>query len=109
MANETDNGAKLTQLLGFDAAKEPGITNDVFSAALKEINEERALKGKARAKEVLAKAMELRQQMVKHRRDFEKQYSKFDKDLGKLIRQIEAGINGQPVPEEPEEQQAPTT
>lgn len=49
--------------------------------------------------------MELRQQMSKLQKDFQKQYAKFDKDLGKLIRQMDAGINGRPAPEEPEEQQ----
>lgn len=103
--SDQDNGARLAQLLEFDPGKEPGITKDAFADVLKELAEERREKAKAKAREVIVKASELRKKMVAARREFDKQEAAFNKELGKLLGQLQAAVNGKPQPPEGQEDQ----
>jgi len=89
-------GERLQELLGFDAAKKGTLTSELFGEVVKEIQEERQKEAKARAKEHLVKAMQLREQMEKARKDFEGQYKKFEKELGNILNQIQGILTGKP-------------
>lgn len=93
------NTEKLIELMTFDPVKQPGLTSGLFSEVLKEITDERAKEGKAKAKELLVKAMDLRRQMSKAEKDFNNQKQKFDKELGKFLNQINGMLSGK-APEE---------
>jgi vacuolar-type H+-ATPase subunit I/STV1 len=97
------NAEKLQKMLGFDPDKKTNITQDALSEAVKEINEERIKEVKARAKELLIKAMQLREQKVKLDREYNQQSGKFDKELGKILKQIEGALSGKSQDEIDEE------
>lgn len=97
--NKGWNAEKLQKLLGFDPDKRNNITQDALSEAVKEINEERIKEVKVRAKELLVKAMQLREQKVKLDREYNQQSAKFDKELGKILKQIEGALSGKSAEE----------
>lgn len=68
--NKKTNSDKLAEMLEFDAAKRPTLTQELFGEVVKEIKEERAKDAKVKAKEQLVKAMQLREQMAKTAKDF---------------------------------------
>lgn len=103
MSDKKDTGERLEKLVGFDAAKHPSITNEVFKEVLADLHKERAEKAKAQATEQIRKALELREKMVKAEREFNKQKQKFDQELGKLLNRLEAQLNGSGGAEEQEE------
>ena len=92
------NADRLQKVLGFDAAQANAGSADAFKDALAEINEERRVEGKAKAKELLKKAMELRSKQDKARKEFEAAAAKFEKELGQLLKTIEAMANGNNTP-----------
>lgn len=94
------NANKLEQIVGFDAAKKPGVSKDVFKEVLDEILEERKQKAKVAAKEQLTKALNLREQMATARKKFDQEWEKSDKELGKVVGQLFAALNGGPPPAE---------
>jgi DNA replication protein DnaD len=94
------NGERLQEMLGFDPVGKAGLTQDLFSEVVKEIQEERTKEAKAKAKEYLIKAMQLREQMEKAKRDFDTQYKKFEKELGKVLNQIQGILTGKEEGEE---------
>jgi hypothetical protein len=94
MTQDNDLISQLTTLLQFDPIKEPGITPDAFSEVLAEIARDRQEKAKAKAREVITKAVELRKQMANARREFEKQEREFNKELGKLLNHLQTAVNG---------------
>lgn len=94
------NSNRLEQLIGFDAAKGPSVTQDVLTEVLNEIKEERKQKAKVQAKEQLVKALTLREQMAQARRKFEAEWEKSDKELGKVVNRLHAVLNGKPAPDE---------
>ena len=97
------NANRLEELVGFDAAKAPSVTQDVFKEVLDEILEDRKQKAKVQAKEQLIKALTLREEMAKARRKFEAEWEKSDKELGKVVNKLHAVLNGRPAPTETEE------
>jgi hypothetical protein len=100
--NKATNSEKLASLLEFDAAKRPTLTQELFGEVVKEIKEERAKDAKAKAKEQLVKAMQLREQMSKAEKDFNGQKQKMEKELGKVLNQIQGILSGK-CPEENQE------
>lgn len=103
MADEKKaNSEKLTEMLEFDAAKRPTLTQELFGEVVKEIREERVKDAKVKAKEQLVKAMQLREQMSKAEKDFNSQKQKMEKELGKVLNQIQGILSGK-CPEENQE------
>lgn len=92
----------LKEMLGFDPTVELSVSGNVLGEAIKEIQEERALKVKAKAKEQLLKAIDLQTKMKVAKRNFEKEAKKFDKELGKVMKALEAMSKGEEVPPEEE-------
>lgn len=96
----TPNSDKLLELLGFDGAKNPAITDGVFGEALADIKADRDKLAKEEAKKLLAQAIELRKQMAEAKKTFEGQTRKFDKELGRVIAKLVAQAGGgTPAPE----------
>jgi hypothetical protein len=89
-------------MLKFDAAKRPTLTQELFGEVVKEIQEERAKDAKAKAKEQLVKAMQIREHMAKAEKDFSSQKQKMEKELGKILNQIQGILSGK-CPEESQE------
>lgn len=102
---KASSGTKLQELLGFDPTKKGTLTADLFSEVVKEIADERHKEAKARAKEHLVKAIQLREQMAKARKDFDAQDKKFEKELGKALNQIQGILSGKNPDEEKEEKE----
>lgn len=88
------NSDKLNSILEFDAAKRPTLTQELFGEVVKEIREERAKDAKAKAKEQLVKAMQIREGMAKAEKDFNNQKQKMEKELGKVLNQIQGILSG---------------
>lgn len=106
MADQTE---RLVSLAGFDPAKQPKVTEQIFKEVMSDIQKERADKAKAKARELIVKALDLREQMAKAEREFAQQKAKFEKELGKILNQLEQDLNqaagGQPPVEEEEQPQ----
>ncbi len=102
MSEQKTNVEKLADMLEFDPAKRPTLTQDVFSEVLKEIKEERAKVAKTQGKELIVKAMALRESMAKAKKTFEAEYNKNEKELGKIINQIQSNLSGK-APDETQE------
>jgi Mn-containing catalase len=92
------NVQSLREVLKFDPTVE-ALNNEIFAEALKEITEERNKKIKAKAKEQLLKAMELNEKMKKLKKQTDDEMKKFDKELGKIMRQIKATMEGKSAEE----------
>ena len=97
-----NNRERLSSMVGFDPAKHPQVTDDVFKKVMKDIKEERAEKAAEKAKGLLEQAFALSGQMAKAASDFKRQEKKFDKELGKLINRLESELKGGPPPVEEE-------
>jgi len=91
---------ELSNVLGHNPTKEPGITKDAFAEILTELQAERKEKAKVKARETVVKAVELAKQMSKARREFEKIEAGFNKELTQLLGQLRSAVNGQPAKEE---------
>lgn len=89
---------KLQDLLGFDPLKDT-TTNGILTAAISELKKEREETAKVKAKETLLKAIDIAQKMNQLKRDFDKEMAKQEKQLGELMRKLNASANGQPVEE----------
>jgi len=101
MSNNTE---KLLQITGFDPAKKPSITNNILKKAMAELEAARENEALDRARDILKKAVELRQQAFKAEQDFNRNKKKFEDELGKLISQLHAALEpGQEVAPETEE------
>lgn len=98
------SGAKLQELLGFDPTKRGTLSANLFSEVVKEIADERHKEAKARAKEHLVKAIQLREQMAKARKDFDAQDKKFEKELGRVLSQIQGILSGNDSPSPDDEE-----
>jgi hypothetical protein len=94
---------KLINILSFDPTKEPRPSGDVLKNVLAKLKEEQSKKAEAAAEVQLRKAIELQTSFTKVSRDFENAKKKFEKELGGIIRQIEAALAGKEVPPEQEE------
>lgn len=103
MSNEQGTGEKLKSLLGDEHTKAARVTKDVFKEALAEVNAERYQQAKARAKEVIAKAIELQKQRNQLDATHKKAMKKFDEDLSKLLKEIENFTKDAPVTESTED------
>ena len=93
------NVQKLNDLLGYDPIKS---ASPVFTEVAAELAKERAEEGKKRAKELILKAIELRRAFDSKEREFRKLQEKFDKELGQIMRQIDAAQRGAEAPVEAE-------
>ena len=98
--SDKNTAERLEKLVGFDAAKHPSVTREVFQEVLEDLQKERAEKAKVAATEQIRKALELREKMVKAEREFNKQKEKFDKELGKLLSRLENQLGGGSAEEE---------
>ena len=79
---------RLQDILGFDPVKSTGGTG-VLGEALAEIQKERAEKNKAKASDLIKKAIECCEKMDEARKQFEGAMNKSEKELNKLISSIE--------------------
>jgi hypothetical protein len=95
--------AKLTDLLGFDPGKKDQITSEAFKEVVAEIQAERQKSIKEKAKAQLLRAMEMRDQKQKTDNEYHAASKKWDKEMGKVLRGIEAMLTGKPVEEDKEE------
>lgn len=95
MAVETQNTKALNELLGPIAAQA-----GVLQSAIAEVAKEDAEARKTKAKELIRQAIGFGQQMDRAKRDFNAQVAKFDKELGKVLRQINAMADGKEPTEE---------
>lgn len=92
MADDSKNVGRLDTLF------EPHEKKlDILGEALKEISEERAEKRKDAAKELLRKALDLKDQKERGRKEFEGKSRKFDKELGKVMNRLENMAKGRPL------------
>ncbi len=89
---------RLESIVGFDAAKPFRLGSEAFAEVLKELTKERADVAKGKAKELLSKALSLRESAAKAEREFLAAKKKFDKELGKLVAGIQSIVDGKPVP-----------
>lgn len=96
---------KLNSLLGFDSGKKDQITSDAFKEVVAEIQLERQRVVKEKAKVQLLRAIEMRDQKEKMDREYVQQSKKWDKEMGKLLRGIEAMLNGKPIVEDEEKKE----
>ena len=94
---------KLTAVLGFDPAKKPSATGELMKEVLEEVGKERREQAKARAKELLTKAMNLREEFARADKTYNDAKGKFQKELGKMLRGIEALTKGEEPPAEQDE------
>lgn len=92
----TTPAARLTTALGFDPTKNTASA-EVFKAALSRVTAKRAEAQEAEAVVLIEKAIALQGEMAKQERAFAAQKAKFDKELGKLLRTIEAMSKGAEV------------
>lgn len=99
----TTGADRLTALLGYDPGKGVGITKDAFQSVLDDLQKERSDESRAKAKELLKKAIELRKQQHALRVEFVKKDAAADKELNKLVNQLESAVNGTPPPAAAEE------
>lgn len=90
---------KLTQVLGFDPAKQPAPTKELLSEALGEITQERTKKAKDRAKELLTRLIGLREEFAKAQQAFRKAEDQFQKEVAKVLRSVEALTRGEAEPD----------
>lgn len=104
--NDQSPAAKLTTLLGFNAARKSlPVTQEIFKEVLSEVTDERRKAAKGQVKELLTKAMDLHSQAAVAEKKFNQEKAKFEKELGKLINQIQSLIAGK-EPEETTDQPA---
>ena len=88
----SSNVEKLVELAGFDPVKRPSVTDDILKEALKELQEARRVQALDKARELIKKAVELREQVHKAEQEFNKQKKKFEDELGKLLSQLRTGV-----------------
>lgn len=67
---------------------------DILSEALDEISKERADKRKEAAKELIRKALDLKEQKDKNKKEFEGKDKKWEKELGKVMSRLERMAQG---------------
>lgn len=97
------NVQKLAEVLKFDPTVE-SFNGDILAEALKEITEERNKKIKVKAKEQISRAMELNSNMKKLKNQADAEIKKFDKELGKIMNQIRATMEGKTIEEATDEE-----
>ena len=95
-----DNAKRLADLVGYDPAKKPSASKEVFAEVLADLKKERDAKAREAVKVQLAEAIQLREQMHKAESEFNKQKQKFDSQLGKLLNSLENSLNGRPQQEQ---------
>jgi len=88
MSDKPSNSEKLVQLVGFDPTRKPTLKDSILKDVIGELDKERQDEARAKAREILRKAVELHQQVHKLKQEFEKQTRKFDEELGKLLNQL---------------------
>ena len=94
MGHETKNTGRLDEMLKPHEKK-----LDVLKEALDEVSQERAEKRKDAAKELIRKALDLKEQMNKAKQQFDGQAKKWDKELGKVMNRLQNMANGRPLNE----------
>jgi negative regulator of genetic competence, sporulation and motility len=106
MADKVSPTERLVGLAGDDVLKRPKVTEEIFKEVMSEIRKERSDKAKAKARELIVKALDLQEQMEKAEKEFRSQKAKFEKELGKILNQLENDLNqaagGQPPAQEEE-------
>lgn len=95
---------KLTKLLGFDPAKASRLTGVLYAEVVREISKERTDAAKAKAKDLLTKAISLREQAAQAEKKFRSEIQKFDKELAKVINSVQGILDGR----EPQAEGDPT-
>jgi hypothetical protein len=96
--SESSNASRLDELL------KPHMQEcNVLTDALKEVAQEDAKSRLAKAKEMIRKAMDLKQQMDEAERTFVAQKKKWDKELGKAVSRLQNMANNKPIDEGLEE------
>jgi hypothetical protein len=92
-----DPVARLASLLNKDGKGMPSehtLTGDLFATVLQEVRDEKAEKAKVAAKDLIFKALEMKETRDRLVRDFAKTMNKFDKEFTKHIGRIESMSNG---------------
>lgn len=70
---------------------------DILKEALSEVSEERAGKRKDAAKELIRKALDLKEQKDKAKKEFLAKDRKWEKELGKVMGRLENMAQGKPL------------
>jgi hypothetical protein len=83
-----DKVSRLAGILGFDPVKAEGAAG-ALADALEEINNERRLAARAKAKQLLTDAIGKAQKKQELDDAYRKESDKFEKDMGKLLVEIE--------------------
>lgn len=105
--NDNSPSAQLEKLLGFNPTREPGMNRSALDEVVAELAKERGEKAKVKAREFLSKAIDLATKRTKLERETKKQFEAFDKELGKLMNQLRAALDGRPAPVEGEQTETP--
>jgi hypothetical protein len=92
----------LEQRLGFNPNRRQPITQDVLTKVLSKVREKRLAEAETRAEGIVTQVLDLVEKHEKTKREFLKADEAFEKTVGKLLAQLNAGLSGQPVPEETE-------
>jgi hypothetical protein len=107
MAEKQTNSDKLVDMLKFDPGKEPKVPQSAFEEIVADLTKERTEAAKAKAKEILFKAMDIRKKMTTTEREFNKTKAAAEKEMGKLLNQLKSALDGSTdAPEGGEEAQA---
>jgi len=94
---------RLVDLVGLDPAKKPTPTQELFQQVAEEYRQGRLEVAKEAAASLFKRAIECREKMYKLRRESDAQFAKFEKELGKIMNQIESGLQQVATPPEPVE------
>lgn len=94
---------QLEAILGFNPAKEPGVSKSAIDDVVAELAKERSEKAKQVAKGFITQAIGLAQQRAKVVREFNKQVEQFDKEIQKIMNRLRAAVDGRPAPTEENE------
>jgi len=92
--------ARLIRVLKYDPTKRQSLTGNVLQEVFDDVNKERINKAKEDTKVLISKAIEMTRQKADIDKTYRNTSQKFEKDLGKVMNQIEAMVNGKEQPEQ---------
>lgn len=89
----SDKLEKLAGILGFDPQGDVAAVGAISEAVLEIANERKAL-AKLKAKELIAKAIDMSKKKAEIDKAYKQESIKWDKEMGKLMKEIEGLSNG---------------
>ncbi len=78
---------------------------NILAEALEEISKERAEKRKEAAKELIRKALDLKEQKDKAKKEFLAKDKKWEKELGKVMSRLERMAQGKPLDDDDDDEE----